>query len=128
MYERLAKLLGPVDMSRKLPKSPRDKAEVDEETDEGTTPLVNLPPSLLKKQSQTHIDDACSDKFQHYPKLSKFLRILTILMLQASTRSSNKDLIAMNILLMLKNISVLFKIQDPIPFDQITLCLDVINK
>ena len=56
------------------------------------------------------------------------MRILTILMLQASTKSSNKDLVAMNILLMLKNISVLFKNQEPIPFDQITLCLDVINK
>ena len=63
LYERLAKLLGPVDMSKKLPKSPRqNKDEVDEneETDEGTTPLIKLPPSLLKKQSQTDIEDACS--------------------------------------------------------------------
>ena len=72
--------------------------------------------------------DACSYQFKSYPKLPKFLYKLTILMLQATTRSSNKDLIAMNILLMLKNVSALFKEQEPIPFDQITLCLDIINK
>ena len=117
LYERLARLLGPIDTSKRLPKSPPKREDVDEETDEGTAPLIKLPPSYLKKQSQTDIVDACSYQFKSYPKLPKFLYKLTILMLQATTRSSNKDLIAMNILLMLKNVSALFKEQEPIPFD-----------
>jgi len=127
IYDKLARLLGPVE-GKRLPKSPIRKDEEEEEIDEGTTtPLIKLPPNL-QKASQTNYEATCSDQFKKYPKLSKFLRILTILMLQASTRSSNKDLVMMNILLLLKNISVLFKNQEPIPFDQITLCLDVMNK
>jgi hypothetical protein len=110
IYDKLARLLGPVE-GKRLPKSPirKEEEEEGEEIDEGTTtPLIKLPPNL-QKQSQNNSDATCSDQFKKYPKLSKFLRILTILMLQASTRSSNKDLVVMNILLLLKNISVLFK-------------------
>ena len=51
LYERLARLLGPIDTSKRLPKSPPKREDVDEETDEGTAPLIKLPPSYLKKQS-----------------------------------------------------------------------------
>ena len=49
LYERLARLLGPIDTSKRLPKSPPRREDVDEETDEGTAPLIKLPPSYLKK-------------------------------------------------------------------------------
>ena len=45
IYDKLARLIGPVEGNR-MPKSPTKKDADDEETDEGASPLIKLPPSL----------------------------------------------------------------------------------
>jgi len=77
IYDKLARLLGPVEGKRLQLKSPR-RQESDEVPDEGKMPMIKLPSSL---QKQLRENDECSHQLKNYPKLAKFLRILTILML-----------------------------------------------
>lgn len=60
-----------------------------------------------------------------YPKLSKFMRILTILMMQINIETANRDQVAVELMALLKTISDFFKWHEPKPFDQINLCIDV---
>lgn len=54
---------------------------------------------------------------KNYPKLSKFLRILIIMMLQTSAERCNQDEVVLAILGLLNQLSVFFKFQEPVPFD-----------
>ena len=63
-----------------------------------------------------------------YQKNQKFTRLLIFLMLQTNCETSNRDESTLSLISLLRTISEFYVWQDPVPFDQISLCIDVIMK
>jgi hypothetical protein len=100
----------------KLPKKP-DNEEVKRESD---------------AQNSDHSDEEAYDlmsSMKEYPKISKLLRNLIILMHQANIKSiCNKDQLIVAVVGLTRNIAEILSGQQTVPYDFINQCLDIINK
>lgn len=66
---------------------------------------------------------------REYPKIGKFMRLLIILMLQVNSKIvCNSDQMQAALTRLLRAVSDMFLVQEPVPYDQINLSLDVMQR
>ena len=106
LHKQIASLLTPV---TRVKVSDREEDELSDSSDEETKKTKSLP-------------------IKAYPKLGKFLRILTIMMIQNSKETLNRDQVSLSIINLLDQISYFYRFQEPVPYDQINLCIEIIMK